>query len=98
MGLKRSAFKFRRIIKFRRQIKMYIAIFHDSRTPLPAKILLGIAVGYILLPIDFIPDFIPFVGLLDDAIITPFLFYLALKMIPHDLLEEYRFKYAKKLN
>jgi len=53
-------------------------------------VLLGSAVAYTLTPIDLIPDFIPIVGHLDDAIIVPTLVYFALKAIPSDLLEEHR--------
>ncbi len=40
-----------------------------------AKILVGVTVGYLLSPIDLIPDFIPVLGLLDDLIIVPALIY-----------------------
>jgi uncharacterized membrane protein YkvA (DUF1232 family) len=60
------------------------------RTPLFAKILLGLAVAYLLLPFDLIPDFIPVVGQLDDVLIVPGLIYLALKMIPDDVVAECR--------
>ena len=60
------------------------------QTPLFAKILLGLAVAYLLLPFDLIPDFIPVVGQLDDVLIVPGLIYLALKMIPDDVVAECR--------
>jgi uncharacterized membrane protein YkvA (DUF1232 family) len=42
-----------------------------KETPLFAKILIGIVVCYALSPIDLIPDFIPVIGLLDDALLLP---------------------------
>ena len=45
--------------------------YKDKRTPSSAKILIGLTVGYLLCPIDLIPDFIPVLGLLDDLIIVP---------------------------
>lgn len=57
-------------------------------TPLPAKIVAGITVGYALSPIDLIPDFIPILGYLDDLIILPLLIALSIKLIPKTILEE----------
>jgi len=62
----------------------------DHRTPLMPKILLALAIGYILLPFDIIPDFIPVLGQLDDIIIVSLLIYIALKLIPKELIEEYK--------
>jgi uncharacterized membrane protein YkvA (DUF1232 family) len=72
------------------QINLYKLVLKDKRTPVLAKILLWIALGYLLLPFDLIPDFIPFFGQLDDLIIVPFLVYLALKLIPQYIIDEYK--------
>ena len=74
----------------KKQLKLYGLVLKDKRTPLIAKLLLGAAVGYLLLPFDIIPDFIPVFGQLDDLIIVPLLVYLALKLIPQDIIEEYK--------
>ena len=50
------------------------------------------AIGYLLLPFDLIPDFIPVIGQLDDLLIVPGLIYLALKMIPDEVMAECRRK------
>ena len=77
-------------LKFKREFQLYRSILADPRTPKLAKILLGLAVAYAITPVDFIPDFIPVLGHLDDAIIVPVLVYLALKTIPPSLLKEHR--------
>ena len=76
--------------KFKMELQLYRNILADPRTPRITKILLGAAVAYAISPIDLIPDFIPVIGHLDDAIIIPLLVYLALKTIPRPLLEEHR--------
>ena len=62
----------------------------DERTPLAAKLLAGAVAAYALSPIDLIPDFIPVLGLLDDLLIVPAGIWLVLKLIPTDLMAEFR--------
>ena len=46
--------------------------------------------AYALSPIDLIPDFIPVLGLLDDALIVPLGVLLAVRLVPKPLMQEYR--------
>lgn len=69
---------------------MYRLILADPRTPRFPKILLGLALGYALLPFDLIPDFLPVIGQLDDLVIVPGLVLLALKYIPKEVVEDCR--------
>lgn len=41
-------------------------LIKDSRVPLAEKTLFGAAIVYVIMPLDFIPDVIPFVGQVDD--------------------------------
>lgn len=68
---------------------VYLAL-KDKQTPLPAKILAGITVGYALSPIDLIPDFIPVLGYLDDLLILPALAALTIRLIPQEVMERCR--------
>lgn len=62
----------------------------DPRTP-PAARLLGLVVAaYALSPIDLIPDFIPVLGLIDDALLVPAGLWLVARMVPPTLLVEHR--------
>jgi uncharacterized membrane protein YkvA (DUF1232 family) len=72
------------------EAQVLMIAYKDNRTPLRAKILIGITVGYLLSPIDLIPDFIPVLGILDDLIIVPALIALSIKLIPTFILEEAR--------
>jgi len=70
---------------------LYLA-YRDPRVPWYAKVFMAAIVGYALSPIDLIPDFIPVLGYVDDLIIVPAGVFLALKMIPREVLEECRKK------
>jgi uncharacterized membrane protein YkvA (DUF1232 family) len=46
--------------------------------------------GYALSPIDLIPDFIPVIGLLDDAILIPLGIWILKKMVPAAIYDRNR--------
>lgn len=77
-----------------RQLKQEFAVYRlvlkHPQTPWLAKLFLGLAVGYLLLPFDLIPDFIPVIGQLDDVVIIPVLLYLALLFIPKWIIQSCR--------
>ena len=60
------------------------------RTPILAKTLAVCLVVYAFSPIDLIPDFIPVLGLLDDAIILPLGILLIIRLVPQEVLQECR--------
>jgi uncharacterized membrane protein YkvA (DUF1232 family) len=62
----------------------------DPRVPLLAKIVAALVAAYALSPIDLIPDFIPVLGYLDDVIIVPLGILLAVKLVPPELMAEFR--------
>lgn len=62
----------------------------DAATPRLAKVLAVVVVAYALSPIDLIPDFIPVLGYLDDALLLPGLIWLTLKLIPAPVLARCR--------
>ena len=68
--------------RFKQEVLFYRALHAHPQTPWLAKALLWLALGYLVLPFDLIPDFIPVVGQLDELVIIPLLLYLALKLTP----------------
>jgi len=76
--------------KLKTDIPAIFLALKDKETSWIAKIFAGITVVYALSPIDFVPDFIPVLGYLDDVILLPMLVALTIKFIPNDVLEKYR--------
>jgi uncharacterized membrane protein YkvA (DUF1232 family) len=68
---------------------LYLA-YRDPRTPWYAKVWTALVVAYAFSPIDLIPDFIPVLGYLDDLLLVPLGVFLALKLIPVDVMAECR--------
>lgn len=68
---------------------LYLA-YRDPRTPWYAKIWAALVVAYAFSPIDLIPDFIPVLGYLDDLLLVPLGVFLALKLIPAEIMAECR--------
>jgi uncharacterized membrane protein YkvA (DUF1232 family) len=68
---------------------LYLAA-RDRRTPWYAKALAVCIAGYAFSPIDLIPDFIPVLGYLDDALIVPIGILIAIKLIPPQVMAESR--------
>jgi len=77
-------------IKFEMSVIWLVAKHPGIKWPLRIYLLLIIA--YVLSPIDLIPDFIPVIGYLDDAILVPILIFIAFKFIPAEIALECRNK------
>ncbi len=86
----------KRIADWARRLKrdilaLWIAA-RSKETPLLAKLVASATAAYALSPIDLIPDFIPVLGYADDLLIVPFGIMLATRLIPEDMMENYRRK------
>lgn len=76
-------------------VALWIAA-RDPRVPWYAKAIAGAVAAYALSPIDLIPDFIPVIGYLDDLVIVPAGIWLAVRMIPPELVAEFRDEAARR--
>jgi len=80
------------VSRFTNEIDLYRQILVHPNCPRITRVCLGIAVAYVFSPIDLIPDFIPVVGFIDDALILPLLVYIAIRSVPKELMEEVKTK------
>ena len=76
--------------KLKAEFAFYQRLQQHPSTPKLAKFFLWLAIGYLLLPFDLIPDFLPIIGQLDELVIIPFLLYCALKLTPQIVIAECR--------
>lgn len=51
-------------------LKLYGRLVRDPRVPLRARVLALATLGYTVSPIDLVPDFVPFLGQVDDIVIV----------------------------
>jgi uncharacterized membrane protein YkvA (DUF1232 family) len=61
----------------------------DPRVPRRHKLLLGAVVGYLALPFDLVPDFIPVVGHVDDVVVVVLALRVVLAGSGSDLVREH---------
>ncbi|MBP1850332.1 YkvA family protein [Rhizobium halophytocola] len=81
------------IIK-RDTLSLYLAA-RDPRTPWPAKLIAASVVAYALSPIDLIPDFIPVIGYLDDVVLVPIGLWIAVRLVPREVMADCRARAAQ---
>ena len=76
--------------KLKQDIPAVFIALKKKETPLAAKLVAALTVGYALSPIDLVPDFIPVLGYLDDLLVLPGLVALTLRLIPPEVLSQCR--------
>ena len=79
---------------FRSDLLIVLISLRNPGTPGYTKVLLLAALFYGISPIDLIPDAIPVVGWMDDAIIVPAAIGAILKLLPAEVRRESEAKAA----
>jgi uncharacterized membrane protein YkvA (DUF1232 family) len=79
-------------LALKRDVKAIYLARSDPRLPWYCKALAVAVAAYALSPIDLIPDFIPVLGYLDDLIIVPLGIALVVRLMPAEVIEEYRIR------
>ena len=76
--------------RMKRDVRALLLAARDPRVPWYAKAAAMAVAAYAVSPIDLIPDFIPVVGYLDDLVLVPLGIRLAVRLVPADLMQEFR--------
>lgn len=70
-------------------VRLYWRLLCDRRVSIWPKALLLLSALYVISPVDLIPDFIPFVGELDDLVIVIAACRLFMTMCPREVVQEH---------
>jgi uncharacterized membrane protein YkvA (DUF1232 family) len=68
--------------------RLLLALVRDERVPWSHKAVLALAAGYVLSPVDLIPESVPLLGAADDVAVTVLAIDLFLERLPAGLLNE----------
>lgn len=68
--------------------RLMASLLVDPRTPVSRKAMLGIALGYVMLGRDIVPDRIPILGQLDDLVVVALAIELFLDGLDETILRE----------
>jgi uncharacterized membrane protein YkvA (DUF1232 family) len=72
-----------------RQARLAWRLFWDQRVPLWTKLIPPVALGYVLFPLDIIPDVAPGLGQLDDVAVLLIGIKLFIELSPPDVVHEH---------
>lgn len=70
-------------------VVLFRRLLGDERIPRRRKVVLGLLLAYLVMPIDLVPDFIPVAGQLDDAIIVVLVLRSVLRAGGPELVREH---------
>jgi uncharacterized membrane protein YkvA (DUF1232 family) len=68
--------------------RLFLELIRDERTPVGRKALLAVALGYLVVGRDIVPDDVPVIGGLDDLVVVVLAVDLFLDGVPEELLDE----------
>ena len=68
---------------------LFKGLLRDPRVPRSSKTLIGFAVVWIASPIDLVPEFIPVLGPLDDAVVAALVLRYVVRRTDRSVLDEH---------
>ncbi|MED1113056.1 YkvA family protein [Bacillus paramycoides] len=88
--MKKLISRLRVVFRVRQFVPFLFDFFTSKEVSIKKKILsIAFLVGYVAMPLDLIPDFLPFIGILDDIGIVLFILNRIVKMAPVHLQEKH---------
>ena len=87
--MKRDLSKRIMALPLRAKASLIWRMFRDPDVPIVAKSMLPIIAGYLAMPFDIVPDFIPIAGQLDDLIVLGLGLWLFVILTPSGVVESH---------
>ena len=75
-----------RILRFARLVWR---LSFDKRVPIGLRLLLPLAIIYVISPIDLVKDTVPILGRFDDLIVVALALLLLVKLAPREVVDEH---------
>jgi uncharacterized membrane protein YkvA (DUF1232 family) len=70
-------------------VMLFKRLLSDRRVPFTRKVPVLLLTGYLAMPLDVVPDFVPVAGQLDDAILVAVVLRWVLRGSKDDLIQEH---------
>lgn len=85
--------RLRFLFNIRKSVPFLVEYFRSREvSPLKKVVSIGLGIGYLLFPLDIIPDVLVFFGIVDDVAVFTFILQLIVKLAPEELKERYDIK------
>lgn len=78
-----------RWISLVRTVHRYWRMAHDPRTPAAVRYLVYGGIAFTLIPDEWLPDWVPGLGLVDEAAIIPGVIAVSMMMIPQEVKDDH---------
>lgn len=75
-----------------KQVCVVYLVLKNPKSPLLAKMVAGLTVGYVFSPIQLIPSFIPVIGWMDDVLVVSAGLRILTKLTPAHIMEDCKAK------
>ena len=72
-----------------RLVKLLGRLLRDPRVPARSQAIFVMTAGYLVSPVDFIPDFVPGLGRVDDLVLVAFALDQILNRIPEEIVRQH---------
>jgi uncharacterized membrane protein YkvA (DUF1232 family) len=81
--------------RFERELSALALAWRDPRVTWPTRLVVALVLLYIISPIDLIPESAHFLGGVDDLILLPLGLFIAVRLVPADVMADCRARAAE---